>query len=59
MTKKPKRMKKPIPGEKVLLKALPPGFTDDLPSEDQQAISEVLGKAVMLRGYETERLVDD
>jgi hypothetical protein len=35
-----------------VLKALPPGFVDDLPVEDQEAISEVVGKTIALNGYE-------
>jgi hypothetical protein len=49
-------MKKPVPmpkpGEKVILKSLPPGFTDDLPEEDQRAISAVVGKPIVLKKYE-------
>lgn len=36
----------------MVLTALPPGFVDDLPLEDQQAISEVLGKPITLNHYE-------
>jgi hypothetical protein len=38
--------------QKVILKALPPGFLDDLPLEDQQAVSKAVGKPVGLNGYE-------
>ena len=48
--KKPKQ--KPKPGEKVILKTLPPGFIDDLPEEDQRAISAVVGKPIILKKYE-------
>lgn len=44
--------KKPKPGQKVILNELPPGFVDDLPLEDQRAISEVLGKGVSLNRFE-------
>jgi uncharacterized damage-inducible protein DinB len=35
-----------------LLTGLPAGFLDDLPTEDQRAISGVAGKSIVLRGYE-------
>jgi hypothetical protein len=43
---------KPKPGEKVILTALPPGFIDDLPEEDQRAISAVVGTPILLSRYE-------
>src|SRR5216683_656743 len=49
-----RRKKKPKPGEKVILKALPPGFIDDLPEEDQRAISAVVGKPIILNKYEND-----
>jgi len=53
MTDHRKRLKKkPKPGEKVILKALPPAFIDDLPEEDQRAISAVVGKPIILNKYE-------
>ena len=36
----------------VVLKALPPGFLEDLPLEDRNAISKVVGKPITLNGYE-------
>jgi uncharacterized damage-inducible protein DinB len=36
----------------VLLTGLPAGFLDDLPTEDQRAISAMVGKPIVLRGYE-------
>ena len=48
--KRPKR--KPKPGQKTILRALPPGFIDDLPQEDQRAISAVVGKPIALNKYE-------
>jgi len=48
--KRPKNM--PKPRQKVILKALPPGFIDDLQAEDQQAISEAVGKPIVLNRYE-------
>ena len=47
-----KKRKKPELGEMVVLKKLPPGFLDDLPKEDQIAISAVVGKAIVLKGYD-------
>jgi len=38
----------------VAIKALPQGFTDDLPYEDQRALHEVVGKQIMLNGYDKE-----
>jgi hypothetical protein len=40
------------PGEMVILTALPPGFLDDLPEEDQQAIAAVVGTPIRLRGWD-------
>jgi len=44
--------KKVLKNKSVVLKGLPPGFIDDLPLEDQQAISSVVGKSVVLLGYD-------
>jgi hypothetical protein len=38
--------------EKVALLALPRGFVDDLPDEDQRALLEQVGKPVVLNGYD-------
>lgn len=47
-----RRSKETLPdGRSVILKALPPGFLDNLPVEDQRAISEIVGKPVMLNEY--------
>jgi len=46
------------PGDKVLLKGLPPGFLDDLPIEDQQAISEMVGKPILLVDFEDDGRVE-
>jgi hypothetical protein len=43
---------KPNAGEQVVLLALPPGFLDGLPEEDQRAITAMVGKPVMLVGYD-------
>jgi hypothetical protein len=47
-----KRVRKPQPGDKVVLKALPAGFTDDLPEDEQRAISARIGRPIMLMGYD-------
>jgi hypothetical protein len=49
---KKRREKRPKPGQKVILKALPPGFIDDLPEEDQLAISAAVGKPIILNKYD-------
>jgi hypothetical protein len=43
---------KPKPGDRAILTAVPPGLLDDLPLEDQQAITEIVGKPVALRAYD-------
>ncbi len=43
---------KPKPGQKVVLTALPPGFMNNLPVDDQRAISEVVGKPITLVQYD-------
>jgi hypothetical protein len=40
------------PGDMVILTAVPQGFVDDLPEEDQQAIREIVGKPVLLVEYD-------
>jgi hypothetical protein len=47
-----RRGERPKPGEKVILTALPSGFIDDLPEEDQRAISAVVGKPILLNKYD-------
>jgi hypothetical protein len=47
-----RRKRKPQPGRKVILKALPPGFVNDLPEGDQRAILAVVGTPIMLNEYE-------
>jgi hypothetical protein len=39
-------------GGSVVLTEVPPGMLDDLPLEDQQAILEVVGKPIALKGYD-------
>jgi hypothetical protein len=39
------------PGDRIVLKEIPPGLPDGLPAEDQQAISGILGKPVALNEY--------
>ena len=40
--------------QQVVLKALPAGFLDDLPLEDQEAISKAVGKPITLKGYDAD-----
>jgi hypothetical protein len=47
-----RRVTKPKPGDNVVLKALPPGFIDDLPKEEQRAILVRIGRPRMLTGYD-------
>ena len=46
------RDSKPEPGEMVLLKSIPPGLVDGLPQDDQNAIVAIIGKPVLLVGYD-------
>jgi len=43
---------RPDPGQKVVLVSLPDGFLDDLPQEDQVAISAMIGVPISLVGYD-------
>lgn len=43
---------KPVPGDHVLLKILPPGLLDGLPARDRRAISAIVGKTVLLVEYD-------
>jgi len=43
---------KPKPGNRVILIELPPGFLQDLPKDDQQAIEDAVGKPVRLNDYD-------
>ncbi len=43
---------RPPTGSMVVLRELPPGLIDGLPREDQIAISEVVGKKVLLVEYD-------
>jgi hypothetical protein len=43
---------KPRSKRKVILAALPAGFIDNLPPEDQRALLEAVGKPAMLNGYD-------
>ncbi len=47
-----KKRKKQKLGEMVVLKKLPPEFLDDLAKEAQFAISAVVGKAIVMKGYD-------
>jgi hypothetical protein len=54
---------KPRPGETVALTSIPPGLLNGLPQEDQNAIVAIVGKPVLLVGYDedgrAELLFDD
>jgi hypothetical protein len=41
---------RPKPGDKVVLIAVPSGMLNDLPTEDQKAITKVVGKPILLTG---------
>ena len=43
---------RPKPGDKVVLIAVPSGMLNDLPTEDQKAITKVVGKPILLTGYD-------
>jgi hypothetical protein len=43
---------RPRPGDEVILIQIPPGLLDDLPAEGQEAISNVVGKPVVLNEYD-------
>ena len=42
----------PSPGETVSLTSIPPGLLEGLPQEDQNAIVAIVGKPVLLVGYD-------
>lgn len=46
------RSKQPKAGEMVVLEKIPAGLLDGLPTEDRVAISSIVGKAVLLSGYD-------
>lgn len=50
--------KKPQPGDFVVLARLPEGLLDGLPQEDQEAISEVIGKPMKLNEYDEDGLAE-
>jgi hypothetical protein len=39
-------------GQKAIVTGLPKGFLDDLPREDQVAITAILGKPIRFRGFD-------
>jgi hypothetical protein len=43
---------KPGPGERVVLTSIPPGLLQGVPEEDQNAIVAIVGKPVLLVGYD-------
>ena len=44
--------RRPKAGDTVVLTSLPGGLIDGLPSKDQNAISEIVGKPVVLNEYD-------
>jgi len=46
------QLKKPKPGEKVVLIGLPPKFLEDLPAKDKRAISKRVGTQIKLKAYD-------
>lgn len=44
--------RKPSPGQTVSLTSIPPGLLNGLPQEDQNAIVAIVGKPVLLAGYD-------
>ena len=45
---------RPKAGDSVIVKELPAGFLEGLASEDRQAITAVIGKAILLKKYDDE-----
>jgi hypothetical protein len=39
-------------GQKAIVTGLPKGFFDDLPQEDQAAITAIVGKPIRFRGFD-------
>jgi hypothetical protein len=46
------RDEKPKPADLAVLIRIPPGMLNDLPDEDHKAISEIVGKPILLREYD-------
>jgi hypothetical protein len=44
--------RKPKPSDTVVLLEIPPGLLDGLPTEDQEAIAEAVGKPIRLNDYD-------
>jgi hypothetical protein len=44
--------RKPAPGDIVVLQEVPEGLLDGLPTKNQRAISEIVGKPVRLNEYD-------
>jgi hypothetical protein len=44
--------RKPKPGDMVMLTEVPKGLLENLPAEDQRAISEIVGKPIVLSEYD-------
>jgi hypothetical protein len=48
------KQRNPLPGDTVVLGELPQGLLDGLSEEDQQAISEIVGKPIRLIDYDND-----
>jgi hypothetical protein len=46
--------RRPEPGDRVILVEVPQGLLKGLPPEDQEAILEIVGKAIFLVGYDSD-----
>lgn len=42
------------PGDSVVITELPKGLIDGLPEDEQKAVKEVIGKAILLLGYDSD-----
>jgi len=49
------RKRQPKPGDTVVLTRVPHGLLDGLPKTDQKAISEIVGKPILLVGYDDDK----
>jgi hypothetical protein len=47
-----RQQNRPRPGDTVTLTEVPSGLLDNLPMEDRRAISEVVGKPIVLNEYD-------
>jgi hypothetical protein len=52
------KSRSPKPGERVFLREIPPELLKGLPLEDKRAISEMLGKSVLLTEYRDDGMAE-